>query len=392
MRRAALMIGLIFLVAACSPRSGTTDAPSATPPAVTSPAAPTESTAPPTVHTTAAGGGAIGTLLAATPELAADRSDDFFLSFGDIARASEAVGLARPTSVLDSAAVKKWLLTLSGIEGDDAGRGLRFEFPKVFATVKFAQLTSVHDELGWTILDVDRYLSVHAGDTGYSVMQGRVAPQSLDTAMGPAVNGVWRLGADDNGRDMKHRSAARPNGEFLRFGLSDGLLAVARSTPVITDFLGGSAPSLADDPGLEAVAKALDSAQVYTATLLTSRHTKGLPSTLPAAADLAAKKLLMRPFDTMAIGVAVGADGSIVTFAYHQADAATAAANAKILANILATAQISADGKPYTDLLQPATITTDGATLIATAYLQPGLRPDRAFDLALENELVDVHS
>jgi len=110
------------------------------------------------------------------------------------------------------------------------------------------------------------------------------------------------------------------------------------------------------------------------------------------AAQLTAAGLLLQPFDTIAIGVGLDAQGTTATIVYHNADATTAAANAKILANILATGQVATFKVAYSAIFQPATITTDGTVVIATLRMRPGNSPRRAEDLLYESELVAVHS
>ena len=74
------------------------------------------------------------------------------------------------------------------------------------------------------------FAEVQAPPQPFSVLTGDFSQADLDAAMGPAVDGVWRVGPDTDGDvELSGRTAARPLGETLRLGLKGDDLAVART-------------------------------------------------------------------------------------------------------------------------------------------------------------------
>ena len=301
----------------------------------------------------AAGEWSVQAALAGLPASAVEEPAAVVL-VGDLVAATELAGATRPTDPADTDALVQWSMAIS----NDAGRTgetarVCAPMPQATNASYLLQAAEFEAELGWSVLDVDSFAEVQAPPRPFSVLTGDFSQADLDAAMGPAVDGVWRVGPETDGDvDLSGRTAARPLGETLRLALEGDELAVARTTEPVQAWLAG-APDLAADPTYADVASALDAQDVYAAMIVQPRPDDGAP--------LAGVSL-----------VAVGLTGSgtdarmVVAFAF--ADAASAAGSDTALADFLAD-NPTTTGQPWADVATLDEATVEDAVLTGVLKL-----------------------
>ncbi|MGY6501541.1 MAG: hypothetical protein ACXIVQ_11720 [Acidimicrobiales bacterium] len=205
------------------------------------------------------------TVVGALEQIPADI--DPFVEMGDMRRASELADLFRPAPA-DEDEFGRWMTALTGglVEENvvfvpyvnELGRGLTGEMLEEFAA-----------ELGWSVADVDAYVAAGNPPNRMLVIQGEELAPDVFPDLPEVEPGVVTAGEGrDLETDLEGRTAARPLGAPLRMAASGDVIAVSSSTATVSAWRDGAGRTLADDPGLAAVAGALDDLGVYAAVVL----------------------------------------------------------------------------------------------------------------------------
>lgn len=221
-----------------------------------------------------AGGGLAGggyTVLGALREIPgslvqAQPSDQLVLiSTADLVVASEQSVLDRPAADAD---VPEWAAQLGGAR--TGGRAPLFvALAEIPGMIMAAQTPAVRSDLGWSVLDVKRFVSFSGAPPGgrfVAVSGERLGPDTLKAL--PTVKGEIRTAGqgEDFAVDLKTRTPARPLGSPLRMAARGSTIAASPATPAVEGWLAASR-SAADDADLAAVAGALDSRRTVSAVL-----------------------------------------------------------------------------------------------------------------------------
>jgi hypothetical protein len=256
----------------------------------------------------------VGEALAELPASVRDRGGKFTMLVGDVARATEVGGLSRPEDPADAGA---WVSDLNGggmVDGEPSPVYVPLAAPLAPSTP--AEL--VERDLGWSILEVDHFVSWTSWPLTTTVVAGNFDDQTL--AGLPQTRGISSAGTGpDLVGDLQQASPARPQGIPLRMAVEDGWLIASPLTPVVKDWRNGSQRTLADDPVLRDLAAVLDEVDAVSAKI-TSAKSLG-QSSAPAEVLIQIREqsggIGFADFDTYAIGWTVEGDQPGFVVAYH---------------------------------------------------------------------------
>lgn len=253
----------------------------------------------------------VGEALAELPASVGERGAKFTMLVGDLARATELGGLSRPEDPADAGA---WVSGLNGgmVDGEPPPVYVPLEVPLAPSTP--AEL--VEKDLGWSIVDVDHFVSWTSWPLTTTVVAGNIDDQTL--AGLPETRGISSAGTGpDLTGDLQQASPVRPQGNPLRMAVEDEWLIASPLTPVVKDWRNGSQRTLADDPVLRDLAAVLDEAGAVSAMITSA---KSVAHHLPPQAVLERIReqgIGFAKFDTYAIGWTVEGDQPGFVVAYH---------------------------------------------------------------------------
>jgi hypothetical protein len=323
--------------------------------------------------------------LATLPEAGAEPTG---ILWGDLARAAEIAGLERPTDPTDGDAVRAYLQGLTGVRPDaaarDGGTTVALVPPQVARIEPSTDLGLFVDDVGWSILQVDRFVEVDPTGDGVTVLEGTFDDDALTAALGDAGDGTWVAGsAEPGGVAPDDRSPARPIGESLWLSGGDRHLSISRSPDAIeaaTALRGRGDDGLGADPVLAGLATALDEQSAYAALLVRPGINDpavgilgaGSAGTGDPADDIAAfcDQLLTEGTTGVATGVAEH-DGTVIVVALAHESPAAAAANAAALEEMIANGTSRYAERPWRDLVELDGIVTTAEDLVTVARLRP---------------------
>ncbi|HEY8526514.1 MAG TPA: hypothetical protein VIL48_16185 [Acidimicrobiales bacterium] len=313
--------------------------------------------------------------LAALP--AAESQDPTQIAWGDLARAAEIAGVTPPDDPADEEAVRTYL---QGVLGNVRGSGdpVAYAVPPEASNHMNPDVTAFADEVGWSILDIERFVERQTPPAYVTVMEGGFDESRLSDALGEAEDGTWRAGEGDAYEmSPQEASPARRFGEALWFTLPDGRLTVTRSpddSAAVTQALtGGDAPTLADDPALAGVATALDEESAYAAMLLAGGGDGAGPAGAgapPEARQAACAQALPQPTAAVGTGVA-DEDGPVILIALAHESADAAQANAEALERLVTEGHSVQTNQPWSELVSLDAVGTTGDGLVTVARLRP---------------------
>lgn len=187
------------------------------------------------------------------------------IEVGDIAAAIELAGVTR-TDGRDSESLSAWLMQVTGgpIEGGTAP--VFVPVAEELGVMRWQLTEEFHEELGWSIVDVDWFVAAGHVPTRFAIAGGTFGDEAL-AGLPEVADGVVTAGeGDDYYMDLESRTAARILGDPLRLARDGDRIAISKSTRLVQMWLGGG-PSLADDPDLASVAEVLDETGVVGAFL-----------------------------------------------------------------------------------------------------------------------------
>jgi hypothetical protein len=305
------------------------------------------------------------------------------MAWGDLARASEIAGLERPDPA-DSDAVADYLLTVlngrsEGGVGSGGGSPVFFMPPDAAHIERSAELDGFVEDVGWSVLQVDRFVERQSPPNTITVLEGDFDDAAITDALGEPSGGGWVAGdPDQEGFDFQNSTPARPMGEPLWLTLDDGRLAVTRdaasSRTTRAALSGDDGPSvLGDDETLTALAEALDGQTPYSA-LLSRPGIPAMPFDVsdpsPGRAEALCDQALPQPTAGVATGI-TDDDGPVILVALAHASADDAAANAAALEDIVATGQSAATRQAWSELVELDGVETTGDGRVVLARLRP---------------------
>lgn len=175
---------------------------------------------------------------------------------GDIAAALELAEITR-TDARDGESVAAWLMRVTGVPVDGVAGPVFVPVATELGLTTAQRTDEFHDELGWSLVDVDWFIAAGQPPARFTVAGGQFQDSALE-GLPEVAEGVVTAGeGDDHFVDLQGRTAARPLGDPLRLARDGERIAMSKSTPLVQRWLEGG-QSLADDPDLAAVAEVLD--------------------------------------------------------------------------------------------------------------------------------------
>ncbi len=210
-----------------------------------------------------AGSGGDFSVMAALGEVPAGLES--MIEMGDIAAALELAGVTR-TDSLDGESVVSWLMPITGGPVDGGPSPVFVPMAEELGFSRAQVTDEFHDELGWSLVNVDWFVAAGQPPTRFAVARGQFGDSALD-GLPEVADGVVTAGeGDDYYMDLEARTAARILGDPLRLARDGDRIALSKSTPLVETWLQGG-DTMADHPDLAAIAGVLDDVGVVGAVL-----------------------------------------------------------------------------------------------------------------------------
>ncbi len=291
------------------------------------------------------------------------------LHVGDLAVATELAGLERPGSSDDRDGFAAWLGPLTGV-GDSP---VFVPLPVLHQPESFGDGAAVADELGWSLVDVDRFVEFDSPPVRFTVLRG----DDVSPADGLAEDGdgVRSIGdGEDLASDIEARSAARPLGRPLRIRSDGDAVAVSLTTEAAQAWR-GDGPTLADLPVLAGAAEALDEVGSVGAVLV--RGDSFSVAGFALAADVAEPgeggPFVSSPFGVVGLGWYVEDDEPMVRIVYAFAEGG---GDARVAATeeLYERGTVASTGEPISDVLELRSIEAEGS-IVAVDVAPRNRRP-----------------
>ncbi len=291
--------------------------------------------------------GEISELLAElpTPEYGADTA--VLVMVGNLAEVSRLASVAVPAAD-DAAGVEAWL---AAIDAAPVSNPLGFP-PLMFDLDDAEDAQEWQDTIGWSPLESTWFAMAQYIPDSSTVFRTAVDDARLTAALGPAVDGIHRIGGDEDYERVDPKPTAfSPVADPLRFARRDGLLLMSRSTPLATAWVGAEhSPVSTVNPSLDSIAAQLDAAGVHAA--LVRARIEGMAS---AGID--------------AIGIGVGVADDVATpfglVVYHVASDGDPDAVAADVERLL-DGSSEVDGRSWRDVFATADVTVVDETVVLT--------------------------
>lgn len=184
-------------------------------------------------------------------------SSRFILRAADLRAASEMAGVELPTGSDEAPA---WIGSLVGTGPD----------PQVYVALGLplapgAPAPMVEEDLGWSVADVERFISWGDDVRTTTVVAGRFDDETL--AGLPEAGGIHSAGeGKDLGGSLETASPARPTGMPLRMRTDGSWLIASPFTAAVQDWR-SDVPTLADGTVIPEMARLLDASGAYAAAI-----------------------------------------------------------------------------------------------------------------------------
>lgn len=309
------------------------------------------------------------------------------LVVGDLAAATELAGSMRPQDPADGDEIALWLSSLTRVSKTQVP--VNSQLPALPGIRSVAGLGDWQQDLGWSLTQVDSFVSSGAPPSEITVLTGDFDTAAIDTAIGPSVDGIWAQPGEDNAIGPG-KSSFDPIGRPVRLAAKEGSLAVSFATPLLQDWL--TEPTMAQDQPLMEVAAALDVADVYSATL-TRRDFRADPFTMNGSSISTAPSVPggLVPFDTLGVGLTVRDGAPLGVLVYHHVDEKAAADNAAALPDLLRQ-QSLISGRPLSELVTLQEVSTSGLLVVATLSFVDDTQPQVIWAMQARQDLPFQHS
>lgn len=245
------------------------------------------------------------------------------VSTADLATFSEGYGIGRPTSLADPQ-LPVWADELG------AGRHLPIALPEVFNRDGLSSIQDWGAAIGWTgYVDAASFIAMTAGGRAAERSIAVIAGDQMPVQYGPAVveigNGIFSYGSGADGQHDPEHTSFDPDGRPLRMASKEGLIAASFSTAPVSWWLAGPSPSVADDPTIAAIGRALDDGAAMSALIRRAQFVydrfDGTPSEITEAMT---RTVVSQPFSAVGIGWSEGT--TTMVYAFGNAEAAEVAA------------------------------------------------------------------
>jgi len=308
--------------------------------------------------------------------LPAPQGDDMVLvTYADLARAAEIGGVERPDDLGDTDAIVDYLMEIGG-QQSDAQRVAALVPTAAQLQRSATDLESFEDEVGWSILDVEAFAERDTPPRRVSLLQGDFDRGRLDAALDDDGDAGWVIGNPEGGIDIDGVSVARPLGETLWMDLAGDRLAVAWEDGDIDRVAqaDGGDGTLAGDPGLAALAAALDDLEVYSAMLVSDAEVLDAPfaerilgaSATPEQID--ALEDLPQCTGMTAAATAIADDGEpLLVLAIAHTNEEAAEGNVDAVTTALTEGDQVTRQRPWSETLTVESVEAEGTVVVATA-------------------------
>lgn len=297
-----------------------------------------------------------------------------FVVVNDIAAAADAAGLAVPEDGDDEQALGAYFTDVSG-----AG-----DAPVAVAPAELVRTSALRDaewrsEVGFAPVDLTGDVSAGLPPEQVQALFGEfdqdavIAAVESDPTWSDQLDTVEYEGhtyfswGEDQAVTPTNASTVRRIGESARLFVdaAAGVAYWTRSTAEMEaalDTFSGDAPSLADDPLLGPLARALDERDAYSAIL----STDGDEFTQePVPSDTDTPPALV-PYEAVATGAALADGQARLLLAFIHDDAEAAATNAERLEAIVADGESIVNGRAWSDVLDEGDVEVDDNLVIAS--------------------------
>ena len=341
----------------------------------------------------------IESLLDEVPASVATGSSSVRIVAGDLDLATEAGGGQRP-SADDDVSVDElidWIGPLTGVSRDDSPSPVHLLLPDAVSPQRLAENDAITDELGWSVVDVGSFIELQNPPQAFALLETDVEDEQLTAAAGEPDDGIWRLGGEDLEIDVAGSTPARPLGNSLRMAVDDGLLAVSRTTPPVTEWLDDEGDTIGDDEALASIAAALDDAGVYSATLLVTDFSiagaLGGRATPDQIAAIVEDADLIAPFDAIGVGLGIDDDGSpVATFVHHHANDDDAASNVDNIRTVFEDGVSFVNNRPLRELFDLRDVRADGPLVVTTVGFADDVPPGIVWQMLDNRDIVTAHA
>jgi len=313
-------------------------------------------------------------------ELPADLGADVYISTADLDAVCEANGCERPDGVDDEEGAQTWAREMAGAT-DDPGT-------LVYAPIPWALLArsssfgEFQDQLGWSLVDVDSYISFEMPPEAFTVVSGdaTLSDDLIDLDDGIVTTSE----ANDLAPNPSEISPADEMGRPVRLAEDDSRIAMSVTTPPVEAWTGGPDEALASDEGLNAVATALDDADVVSAVIQ-----RGDPGGTVNGEGIEA---VLAPFESVGIGWSADDDEATATVVYQHASTDAADANADAIQSMFDESAPTATGQPVSDLFTLEGASTDDSVLTVMLQFTDGAHPQNVLDMLQNQDVLFAHS
>jgi hypothetical protein len=298
--------------------------------------------------------------------------------WGDLARADEVAQLTRPDDVSNLEAVMDYRETVTGRAISDVGPRAYLQPPEAAAGRRSIHPTiqEFADDVGWSLLDVDRFVERQFPLEGIAVLEGSFDESALTEANGEPEDGTWVLGSGESSdTNVLEPTPARRLGESLWLRLDGDRLSVTNTeehSSAVERALAGESdtPTVARDEVLSGLADVLDSASPYAAALLRYRQDRSGERVAPEGPGEPCGTAL--PEATTAVGTAIADDGGpVILVALAHDSAAAARANAEGFERIATEGASRVTDQPWNELLALEDVTVTGDERVVLGRLRP---------------------
>ena len=252
-----------------------------------------------------------------------------------------------------------------------------------------AQLDEARSEVGFTMFDIDREVSVQAPPNNIAIAEVRVSPDDVTAAVETDPlwsaqlttiehpdGGYFQWGDDPLETQLELRTPMRPLGQGGQLALigTDGEATVVRTIDAadmeaVLSTSAGDADSLLDDDFVAAAVAALgegDVLQVMAVDEAIGFDPAALLLNPDAAEQLLADLVLLQPYDGVVIAdLYDGALTSTEVLLVHP-DPESAEANAALVEQALAENVDLVSNQPLSELLPDAAVSTEGPVVVVT--------------------------
>lgn len=341
------------------------------------------------------------TVAGALAEIPAPSADSFLITTADVSAASELDGLERPRD-FDEETFASWRLPITGLALSEPG-----ETPVEFAPVPVvlpdllflqqgAKLAEIDDTVGWTVADVDSFVSADAPPDHFLVAAGDFDDTTLAAGLDDRGGGVVSLGDGDDFAVARSANLLNQVGVAQRMAVSDGRIAVSPSTEQVRDWLASDTDPASDVPELAEIAGVLDAADTVSAVmarldpldLAEILGPRATPDQVEAIRDRLGETVMSTPVDTVGIGWNADDSGSAtITVAYHVTDEADVDAAATAVEAVYRDGTSFLTGEPISDLVVVDDVTMTGSTVVVMLHPADGRSPISIFDMLTAHDL-----